>query len=157
MARPIQTAETEIAAPISVCWRVMTDFARYGEWNPFLPAADLLDGPEVRVGSRVRLRVRWTTGGGVSSIERITCLQPPHGEPQVAELTYEYCELAATLHIATGRRVQLLRALGPSRTHYFTQTNPGGLILPLLPNQKVQAGLNAQTRAFRERCESMAP
>ena len=38
-----------VAAPASVVWRVLTDFERYGEWNPSLPSisGDLRPGAEV--------------------------------------------------------------------------------------------------------------
>ena len=30
----------EIAAPKELVWQVITDFATYGEWNPFVTACD---------------------------------------------------------------------------------------------------------------------
>ncbi|MEO8900501.1 MAG: SRPBCC domain-containing protein [Polyangiaceae bacterium] len=43
--------ELEIAAPASHVWRILTDFPRYGEWNPFITE---LAG-ELTVGSKLRL------------------------------------------------------------------------------------------------------
>ena len=47
--RTIRT-ETHIEAPPNLVWQVLTDFARYGEWNPFITA---LQG-ELQVGARLR-------------------------------------------------------------------------------------------------------
>ena len=52
------TTEIEIAASPSSVWRVLTDFARYGEWNPFIQA---IDG-DAKVGAT--LKVQMTAPGG---------------------------------------------------------------------------------------------
>ncbi len=43
--------EVEIAAPAAQVWRVLTDFPRYPEWNPFMSAVegDLVEGNRLRV------------------------------------------------------------------------------------------------------------
>jgi hypothetical protein len=48
----VRTIETvnEIEAPTEIVWDVVTDFARYGEWNPFITA---LAG-ELHPGARLR-------------------------------------------------------------------------------------------------------
>lgn len=50
--REIRT-EVQIAAPPEAVWDVVSDFARYGEWNPFMPSVE----GEARVGASLRLRV----------------------------------------------------------------------------------------------------
>jgi len=43
--REVRT-EIEIAASASSVWQVLTDFARYSEWNPFISciSGELVDG-----------------------------------------------------------------------------------------------------------------
>lgn len=43
----------EIAAPKEVVWQVVTDFAAYGEWNPFVTACDA----ELRAGAPISMTV----------------------------------------------------------------------------------------------------
>jgi hypothetical protein len=50
--REIRT-EAHIAAPPERVWAVASDFASYGEWNPFMPSVE----GEARVGARLKLRV----------------------------------------------------------------------------------------------------
>jgi hypothetical protein len=52
--REIRT-EIEIAASATTVWAVLTDFPRYGEWNPFLErvATELVPGaPVAMTGTR---------------------------------------------------------------------------------------------------------
>lgn len=156
MSAPFQTAAAEIEAPIEVCWDVMMDFGRYREWNPFLPSARLLDGAVPVLGQRVELAVKWPRGGSIKSVERFVRLDAPGPHSDDAVLEYAYDTLVARLRLATGRREQRLQRLGSGRTRYFTRTNPGGLLLPLLPNAQVEQGILLQTQAFKVRCESMA-
>lgn len=51
----MRIAETlAVAAPADVVWRVITDFARYPEWNPFVVACRSTLEP----GSTIEMRVR---------------------------------------------------------------------------------------------------
>mgnify|MGYP001826850995 CR=1 FL=1 len=50
--REIRT-ETQIDAPPEEVWRVLTGFAEYGEWNPYIP---WLEG-NLAVGERLRVRL----------------------------------------------------------------------------------------------------
>jgi hypothetical protein len=47
-------ASTEIEAPASVVWSLLADFARFGEWNPFIRSAT----GTPTVGQQVRVRVQ---------------------------------------------------------------------------------------------------
>ena len=52
MKKQLRT-EIAIDAPPERVWAVLTDFERYGEWNPFVPS---LQG-ELSGGSRLRVRL----------------------------------------------------------------------------------------------------
>ena len=66
--------EIIIAAPAQAVWDVLTDFTRYGEWNPFIVEA----AGEARVGSRLTLRMQPV--GGRAMTLRPTVLDAVAGE-----------------------------------------------------------------------------
>jgi hypothetical protein len=50
---PALQTEIRIDAPAEKVWEVLTDFARYPDWNPFIPEAD----GSIGVGDRLRVRI----------------------------------------------------------------------------------------------------
>ena len=78
MARPLRTAptvrvETAIAAPPKAVWKVLVDFARYPEWNPFTVRVET----EAKVGARVKMDVM--LGGRLMRMrERMRIYEPEH-------------------------------------------------------------------------------
>lgn len=58
MPRTELRTEVEIRAPAAVVYRVLTDFARYPEWNPFLTT---LSG-KLEPGSRLELELSLPEG-----------------------------------------------------------------------------------------------
>ena len=95
---PIAEASIEIAAPIERVWSVMVDVARYGEWNPFLHRIDAREPP--RAGSELILHVKWSSGGGATSRERITRLEAPAGGRALLE--YEFLGVLHTIGAVRG-------------------------------------------------------
>ncbi len=55
----------DIDAPAAVVWAVLTDFANYGQWNPFVPEAccDLRPGGaiemQVKLGAKPQFQREW--------------------------------------------------------------------------------------------------
>jgi hypothetical protein len=73
MTRSISTAML-IAAPPERVWEVLTDFALYPEWNPFIITAD----GEPRVGQRLLATFR-PPGGGVQTFRPVVFrVEAPH-------------------------------------------------------------------------------
>src|SRR5207245_10552980 len=56
------SAEIEIEAPAERVWQVLTDFAKFPEWNPFIRE---MSG-EVRTGAQLQVRLEPTGGRGMS-------------------------------------------------------------------------------------------
>lgn len=68
----VSSETVTIAAPAELVWEVLTDFARYGEWNEFCPSIDA----ELKIGSPVKMQV--DLGMGLQEqVEYITCIEPP--------------------------------------------------------------------------------
>ena len=53
--------EIHMDASRELVWQVLTDFARYGEWNPFIPWAE----GTAREGERIRIKVQPAGKGGM--------------------------------------------------------------------------------------------
>jgi uncharacterized protein YndB with AHSA1/START domain len=64
--------EIEIDAPAEKVWRVLTDFAAYPEWNPFVRR---LEG-EVRVHARLQVHVQPAGGKGMSIRPTVLVAEP---------------------------------------------------------------------------------
>lgn len=64
--------EIEIAAPPAAVWQVLTDFSRYGEWNPFLASVE----GTLKVGSELRVVVSPPGGREYHMIMRLITCEP---------------------------------------------------------------------------------
>lgn len=58
---PTVTTSTVLKAPPDRVWSLVRDFARIGDWHPYLPAARIENGPADRIGAT---RVFPTPDGG---------------------------------------------------------------------------------------------
>lgn len=68
----VRSDPVTIEAPVETVWRVLTDFDRYGEWNPFTPHVKA----ELTMGARVDMRV--TMGAFLLKQTEIICaIEPP--------------------------------------------------------------------------------
>lgn len=148
-----RTARTEVVidAPPDEVWRVMLDTDAYGEWNPFIVRVDRLAGREPAVGDDLRLHVRWADGGSVTTVERITALDPPASGSGLLE--YDFLGPIAALRLVRGRRRQELTALPDGRTRYVTHETLHGLLSALAPIRKVQDGFERHAQALKQRAE----
>jgi hypothetical protein len=145
-------ARSEIAAPIDLVWSVMLDVAKYGEWNPFLVRIDAAG--KTRVGTELRLEVKWVRGGGAKSKERITRLEPPSAGR--ATLEYVFLGPLAATGAVRASRLQTLEQAAGGPTVYHTYEEFGGWLAFALPLADVQAGFEAHARALKDRAERLA-
>jgi uncharacterized protein YndB with AHSA1/START domain len=148
---PSARAEIEIAAPIDEVWRHMLDTDAYGQWNPFIVQVDRLAGHSPQLGDDLRLHVRWRDGGDVTTVERITALEPPRQGHALLE--YDFRGPLAALRLVRGRRQQELTALSDDRTRYVTSERLHGLLAFAAPIGKVQDGFERHANALKERAE----
>lgn len=147
---PSARTEVLIDAPIDVVWQVMLDTDAYGEWNPFIVRVDRLAGRPPEVGDDLRLHVRWKGGGKVTTVERITALDPPRDGRALLE--YDFLGPFATLRMVRGRRQQELTAEG-ERTRYATGERLHGWAAWAAPIGRVQDGFERHAQALRTRAE----
>jgi hypothetical protein len=156
MTAPFAEAAIEIAAPIDVVWRVMTDLGRYPEWNPFVVAIEPVDGA-FRVGSAIALTVKWSRRGGASTIEVVERLDAParDGEVQRALMEYRFVGWLPRLALVRGSRQQALEQRPGGPTTYRTSERFTGLLARGVPLAKVQDGFERHAQALKARAESL--
>jgi hypothetical protein len=156
MPRALAEATCEIDASPQQVWEVMLDFPRYGEWNPFVFAAELA-GP-LQVGAALRLRVRWNDGTTAGSGEKITELVAPDGA-RAGRLVYEFTGWLPALGLVRATRVQQVDELdepGMGRTRYSTREQFRGLLVGFVPLAKVRDGFARHAQALKDRAERLA-
>src|SRR5215471_6002966 len=160
MAVPTADCSVAIDASIDLVWKIMTDFDRYTEWNPFVVKIERHGGKPVEIGTRVTLHVRWPKGrGGTTTVEVVTRLDAPaataDGERR-AHLEYRYLGWIPRLHLITGSRVQTLTQLAGGPTTYRSREEFHGLFKGQVPLRRVQGGFEAHAQALKARAEAMA-
>lgn len=140
--------ELEIAAPARRVWSVLTGFARYGEWNPFIVRA----AGELRVGAV--LEVTFAPPGGRAMRFRPVLARI---EPE-RELTWRARLLVDGLF--DGEHAFRLTPLGDARVHLEQRAIFVGAAVPLLPwktGPGMRDGFAAMVRALKARAEATTP
>ena len=142
----IRSEPVTIEAPVGTVWRVLTDFDRYGEWNPFTPSVKA----ELTMGARVDMRVNMGTFR-LKQTETICGLEPPR------RLAWRTTIGARWLLHAV--REQRLEVLSDATCRYATQDEFKGVLMPLvilLTGGFVRRGFNAVAVALKRRAETVA-
>ncbi len=140
----VRSETVEIDAPIERAWDVLTDFARYGEWNPFTPSV----ATDFEIGSPVELFVRmgpWR----LRQVERIEAVEPPHLIAWSTTMGHRF--------LISALREQRLEAVGEGRCRYRTSDAFSGLLIPLvmlLFGGFVRRGFNDVARGLKARAEA---
>lgn len=142
----LRSDAVDIDAPVERVWEILTDFKRYGEWNPFTTRVDA----NLEVGASVELhvvlgplRVRQTV--------RIEAIEAP------VSLVWGMSMGASWL--LTARREQRLEMLDESRCRYLTTDAFHGPLTPpvaLVWGGAVRRGFNAMAVALKARAETAA-
>jgi hypothetical protein len=156
---PVAEFSIAIDAPIEAVWAVMTDLPRYPEWNPFIVRIEANE-PTLRLGSELKLDVRWAQGGGAHTVEVVTRFEPPGpaaGGPRRAAMEYLFTGWLPRLSLVKGARLQALeQAPGASSTTYRTFEGFQGLLARAVPLARVQNGFERHAHALKARAESLA-
>jgi hypothetical protein len=145
-ARELRT-EIEISAPAARVWEILTDFARFGEWNPFIQK---IEG-ELAVGSR--LEARLTPPGGRGMTFRPTVMKVDPGR--------EFRWLGHLLFpgLFDGEHIFELESLGGGRTRLVQREEFRGVLAGLLLRsiaESTRRGFELMNHKLKERAEGRA-
>jgi hypothetical protein len=145
MAFELRT-EIDVAAPAARVWAVLSDFARYPEWNPFVKR---IEG-RLEVGSKLSVRLKLSGGRAVPIRPRLTTLIPGQAFAWQGEL------LSRALFVGE-HRFEVIPSGDGARFVHSERFN--GVLVPLLEktlNTQARKGFEAMNRALKSRAETSA-
>ena len=140
-------AEIEIDAPAERVWDVLTDFASYPQWNPFIRQ---ISGKPTR-GERLQVRIEPPGGQGVTFKPKVLKAEPNR------ELRWLGRLLVPGLF--DGEHSFTIQPLEENRVRFVQREAFKGLLVPLFARSlgtNTQRGFEEMNRALKERAE-MAP
>jgi hypothetical protein len=137
--------EIEIHAPAERVWRVLTDFAAYPEWNPFVRRAE----GKVEVGARLHVVIQPPGGKGMSFRPRVLVADP---ERELRWLGHLWVP-----GLFDGEHSFSIEPRGEGRVRFIQRERFGGLLLPLISKMldgATRQGFEEMNRALKIRCEA---
>jgi hypothetical protein len=140
------TETLEVAAPAATVWTVITDLARYPEWNPFVVACRSTLAP----GSPIDMRVRVLPF--VAQPQRETIFEHVPGR----RLSYGLAPLP--LDALASRRSHEVEPVDATRARYVSDFRLDGWLAPVvatLLGQRLGAGFAAMSAAIKARAEAL--
>lgn len=139
-------AEIEIDAPAERVWGLLTDFASYPQWNPFIRR---ISGKPTR-GERLQARFELPGGPGMTLKPRVLKAEPNR------ELRWLGHLLVPGLF--DGEHSFTIQPLEENRVRFVQREAFKGLLVPLLfarsLETKTQQGYEEMNRALKERAEA---
>jgi hypothetical protein len=141
--REIRT-EIEIDAPVERVWAVLTDFERYGEWNPFILHAQGHPRRGERLAGTIRPHRRKSTRFRPTVVE--------------CEPNRELCWLGhlGIPGIFDGKHAHRLESLTGGRTRYVQSERFRGVLVPFLGGmlRSTQDGFGEMSEALKSRAQA---
>jgi hypothetical protein len=137
-------AAVEIDAPAERVWQVVSDFARYAEWNPFIVRA----AGEPRVGERLDITITAPGMKPVSFRPRVLDVEPGRLIRWKGEFKFP--------GLFDGRHALIVDPLDGERSRFTTHEDVTGILLPFTGKVMAasQQGFELMARAVKERAEA---
>ncbi|MFJ9061059.1 SRPBCC family protein [Streptomyces sp. NPDC102409] len=141
-ARPVRlTAAVEIEATPEEVWQVLTDFAAYPEWNPFMTSAEVTSkGGRLEEGARMRIVLHSGTGDTTFTPE-ILAAEPGRELRWLGRMGPGW--------IADGEHRFLIERTGPGRVRLTQSEEFTGVAVPFFAGQ-LKSDTLPQFRAMNE-------
>jgi hypothetical protein len=137
--------EIEINAPAEKVWRVLTDFAAYPEWNPFVRRAD----GEVSVGARLVVTIQPSGAKGMSFRPTVLVADPNRELRWYGQLWFP--------GLFEGEHSFSIEPLGDQRVRFVHRERFTGILVPLLTRMLdggTRHGFELMNQALKLRAES---
>jgi hypothetical protein len=136
--------EVVIEAPAERVWRLLADFDRYREWNPFIRH---LSG-RAEVGARLEVRLQPSGSRGMTIRPTVVAAEPGRELGWLGHLVVP--------GLFDGEHRFTLEPLGPERVRFVQSEAFGGLLVPLLArylDTTVRRGFEEMNSALKARAE----
>jgi hypothetical protein len=138
-------AEIEINTPAERVWSLLTDFAAYPEWNPFIRRAR----GEVRIGSRLEVYIQPSGARGMTFRPSVLTAEPNRELRWLGRLWMP--------GLFDGEHRFIIEPLGPDRVRFIQAEIFNGLLVPLLARSletDTRRGFDEMNRALKGRAET---
>jgi hypothetical protein len=138
-------SEIEIDAGAELVWGVLTDFASYPEWNPFV--REISGEPEV--GERLEVRLEPPGGRGITLRPTVLEAEP---ERELRWLGHLWVS-----GLFDGEHSLSIHPLGEDRVRFVQAETFTGMLVPLFArslDDGTRRGFEEMNRALKERAEA---
>jgi hypothetical protein len=138
------SAEIEIAATPERVWAMLTEFAAYPTWNPFIPK---IEGTPV-AGTRLAVRIEPPGGRGMTFRPTVVTAEPNQELRWLGRLLLP--------GIFDGEHRFRIEPLGTGRIRFIQAERFSGLLVPVLGGMlsNTEQGFQAMNQALKERAEA---
>ncbi len=136
--------EVEIQAPADRVWAVLTDFAAFPQWNPFMPRA----GGTLKPGERLEIRLQPAGGQGMTIRPTLLTVEPGRELRWLGRLILP--------GVFDGEHSFTLEPLGSDRVRLVQREVFTGVLVPILMRlvgRGTRLGFEAMNQALKVRAE----
>jgi hypothetical protein len=140
-------SEIEINAPAQRVWEVLTDFASYPQWNPFIRRASGVP----RTGERLEVRLEPSGSRGITFRPKVLNAEANHELRWLGHLVVR--------GLFDGEHSFTIEPLGETRVRFVQREVFRGLLVPLFSgslDRDTRRGFEEMNRALKERAEAGA-
>lgn len=133
--------DTEIHAPAERVWQILTDTAKFPEWNPFVRR---LSG-ELKQGAQLEVFIQPSGGRGLTFRPTLLAVEPNHQLRWIGHLIVP--------GLFDGEHSWTLEPLGPDRVRFIHREVFNGLLVPLFNLTDTERGFREMNAALQARAE----
>ena len=138
--------EIDVAASAEKVWSILTDFARYAQWNPFIRSVEGI----VEVGQWLTVGIEAPDGRRLRLRPTVVTVRPREEFGWIARLVVP--------GLLDGEHVFRIQALSGTRVTFIQRETFTGVLVPFLwpvLKRRLRAGFEAMNAALRERAEAV--
>jgi hypothetical protein len=136
-------SEIEIFSTPEQVWRILTDFGRYPQWNPFI---DQING-ELKQGSKLTVHVKPEGSRGTTFNPTVTKVEPNKEMRWIGHFIFK--------GLMDGEHIFIINPIGNDRIKFINKEIFTGLLSPIVSLRMKNAihSFESMNRSLKERAE----